>query len=224
MKRFAIIFVTALLLLALSLSAAAATGNINYSGNTGRLIFSPGSEYSPTDLFPEFKDVMPGDSLTQTITVKNNADYSVKCVLYIRALGAHEGSEEFLSQLRLRVKKSDQNDMAYMFDAQADETAQLTEWYKIGTIFSGGVVNLDVTLDVPITLDNNFKNEVGYLDWEFMMEEYPSEPDDPKPPQTGDDFDLWLWVGILVGSGSAFILILILSKKKKKDDEEKNEK
>jgi len=193
----------------------AADGNVTYSGDAGKFIFAPGSEYSPTDLFPNFKDVMPGDSITQQITVKNDASNKVKVKIYMRALGAHEDSIEFLSQLRIRVDKSDENGLAYMFDAAANETAQLTDWVCLGTLYSGGKVNLNVILDVPVELDNAFQKKIGYLDWEFMVEEYEIEPTDPEPPKTGDDSQLLLWLGLMIMSAAA-LLILIPAKKRKK--------
>lgn len=192
----------------------AADGKVIYDGNAKNFIFEPGSEHSLTDLFPEFKNVMPGDSLTQKITVKNKADKGVKVKVYIRSLGAHKDSADFLSKLELKVKKSQQNDMAYMFDASSNETAQLTDWVCLGTLYSGGEVNLDVILNVPVQLDNQFKNKVGYLDWEFKIEEFPIEPDDPKPPQTGDDFNIGLWIVIMVCSVFMIVTLIVWSKKK----------
>lgn len=205
------------LLLSLAVPVFAEDGNVTYSGNSGSIIFAPGSEYSPTDLFPNFKDVMPGDSLTQAITVKNDANKKVKVRIYMRALGAHENSEEFLSRLRLRVEKSANNTMEYMFDAAASETAQLTDWVYLGTLYSGGKVNLNVILDVPTSLDNNYQELIGYLDWEFMIEERKIEPGDPQPPKTGDDFQIWLWVGMMTVSLLA-LLLLLLGKRRKKED------
>lgn len=213
MKKIIPLLIAFLLALSSALPASAADGKVTYSGNAGNFVFEPGTERSLTDLFPNFKGVMPGDTLTQKITVKNDANDKVKVKIYMRSLGAQEDSKEFLSKLALRVKQSEENEMAYMFDAAASETAQLTDWVCLGTLYSGGVVNLDVILDVPVELDNQFQNQIGFLDWEFMIEEFPAEPDDPKPPQTGDTAMLGLWIGGAVLSASAIIILLIMKKK-----------
>lgn len=216
MRRLWILLCAALLLMG-ALPVAAAEGNVTYTGDAGSLIFAPGSDYSPTDLFPNFKDVMPGDSLSQTITVKNDASNKVKVKIYMRSLGGHPDSEAFLSQLRLRVEKNAADPMAYMFDAAAHETAQLTDWVCLGTLYSGGEIDLNVILDVPVALDNMFKQEIGYLDWEFMIEEYPIEPDDPQPPQTGDDTSLWPWIMLMLVSLCGIFLLWLLYRRAKEE-------
>ena len=150
---------------------------------------------------------MPGDELHQQITVKNEASKEVKVKIYIRALGAVEGAEEFLSQLGLTVQTSENNTMAYMFDAMANETGEMTDWVCLGTLYSGGEVNLDVTLTVPVELGNEFQNAVGALEWEFMVEEYAVSPDDPQPPATGEERNLDLW---LLGSAVSLLAIVVL--------------
>ncbi len=205
------------LLLTCALPAAAAEGNVTYSGDAGSFIFAPGSDYSPTDLFPNFKDVMPGDSITQPITVKNAASNQVKVKIYVRCLGAQADSVDFLSQLHLRVEKSQDNTMAYMFDAAASETAQLTDWVCLGTLYSGGEVQLNVILDVPVSLDNQYQQQIGYLDWEFKIEEYAIEQGDPEPPDTGDDGRVYLWIGAMACSLCALVLLLFLGKSRRKD-------
>ena len=219
MKKIITLLFTVVLLLSSTVTVFAADGKVTYSGNAGNFVFEPGSDHSLTDLFPNFKGVMPGDALTQKITVKNDADNKVKVKIYIRSLGAHEDSKEFLSQLGLKVKKSSDNDMAYMFDAAANETAQLTDWVYLGMLYSGGEVNLDVTLDVPTSLDNEYQSKIGYLDWEFMIEEFPVEPDDPKPPQTGDNSHMGLWFALMLCSGAMLIILLFWRKKDKENEE-----
>lgn len=208
MKKLFALFASIAVILSSALVSYAANGSVTYDGGSQRFIFEPGSSHSPTDLFDSFKDVMPGDVLTQRITVKNDSANGVKVKIYLRALGAHEDSVDFLSKLHLTVSKH--GDMDYMFDAQADETAQLGERVCLGTLYSGGEVELDVTLTVPLELSNEYQDSIGYLDWEFAVEELPIEPDDPLPP-TGDDSNMPLWVMLAVAS---LLIIFAIIKKK----------
>lgn len=216
MKRFVTLIIAVVLLLCNAAPAFAADGKVTYDGQAQKFVFAPGGDHSLTDLFPNFKDVMPGDVLTQRITVKNDASNQVKVKIYLRALGAHGDSADFLSQLELKVQTSEDNGMAYMFDAAASETAQLTGWVCLGTLYSGGQVDLDVALIVPVTLTNEYQNAVGYLDWEFKVEEFPIEEDDPQTPQTGDDFQIELWIILMVVALVMIIVLLIWRKRDKK--------
>ena len=207
MKRlFALIMVLAL---CLSLAPAAlADSSVTYQGQAEKFVFAPGSDYSPTDLFENFKGVMPGDTLTQKIDVRNAADNNVKVKIYMRALGAHPDSEEFLSQMTLNVKDEKGSEL---FDAPADQTAQLSDWVCLGTFYSGAAVTLDVTLNVPITMGDDFQEAVGYLDWEFMVEEFPIEDDDPV---TGDDTPIGLYIAVCAVSAVVIALLLVTRRKK----------
>lgn len=210
--------------LMLSLAVPASAGSVTYSDNAGEFIFEPGSAYSPTDLFENFKKVMPGDYLTQNITVRNRADNEVKVKIYIRSHGAQEGSEDFLSMLHMTVRIPEDNTMGYMFDAAADETAQLTDWVCLGTLYSGGEVDLEVVLDVPVEMGNEHQDAIGYLDWEFRIEEYPVDPDDPKPPsQTGDKAPIGPVIWIMAGSGVCLVILIFLLWKRKREEDEPNE-
>ena len=181
-------------------------GSVTYEGKANQFIFEPGSEYSPTDLFTNFKGVMPGDSLVEHITVNNAKSTGIKIKIYMRALGAQEGTDEFLKQMTLTVKK---NADATLFEAPANETAQLTDWVLLGTLSAGGQANLDVTLNVPIEMGNEFANQIGYLDWQFKIEEI------PDPPKTGDDANLMLYGTVALVSLVALVAVLVVYKRKK---------
>lgn len=213
MKKVFSFLMSILLVMGLAVQAHA-TGSVTYDGDANKFIFAPGSSYSPTDLFSDFKSVMPGDTLTEQILIKNDTSNKVKIKVYMRSLGAQENTDDFLSQMNLTVE---QKDDSILFAAPADETAQLTDWVYLGTVYSGGEITLDVTLEVPITMGNDYQNEIGYIDWEFKVEELPIESTDPQPPQTGDTSNLFLYAGLMIFSFAALI-ILILGKRRKQEE------
>lgn len=235
MKKFVTILLALVLAFSAVLPVSAAQGDVTYYGGAEQFVFTPGSDHSPTDLFPDFKDVMPGDTLTQTITVKNDDNQYTRIDLYLRALGAQEDSGEFLSQLQLQVKRSGDSTGEYLFNAAADETAQLSDWVCLGTFFPGSEVQLDVTLMVPVTLDRQYQNAIGKLDWEFNAREFPigtgdgsgdgshTGKDNPHDgtgtgsgtdsAETGDHFPMGVWAALVVCSGAAMTAVLCRRKR-----------
>lgn len=209
-KRFLAILMVLALCLCIA-PAAFADASVSYKGSAEKFVFAPGSEYSPTDMFVNFKGVMPGDQLSQQIEVRNDVKNDVKIKLYMRSLGANEGSEEFLKQMTLGVKAADGSEL---FAACADETAQLTDWVCLGTFYSGAKTTLDVTLNVPVEMGNDFAEQVGSLDWEFAVEELPVEPTDPVGPKTGDDTPVALYAAICAVCAGAVVFLIATRKKK----------
>ena len=214
MKRFAK-FCTVLMVLVMIFSlctTAYAAGSVSYDGDANKFIFAPGTKESPTSLFENFQNVMPGDTLTEQILIQNDTSNKVKIKVYMRSLGAQENTDDFLSQMNLTVE---QKDDSILFAAPADETAQLTDWVYLGTVYSGGEITLDVTLEVPITMGNDYQNEIGYIDWEFKVEELPVEPTDPEPPKTGDTSNIFLYAGMMLVSLAALVVLLLANKRQK---------
>lgn len=75
-----------MMILSLSVTAFAADSTVTFKGAQEGFEFQPGSEYTASDLFDNFKDVMPGDKLSETIRIKNEAGDCDYIKLYMKAV------------------------------------------------------------------------------------------------------------------------------------------
>ena len=173
-----------LMVMSLASTAFAASPSITFEGFSKGFDFQPGSEYTQTDLFGSFKNVMPGDTVTETITFTNSATDCDFVNLYMRAEAHDETANplsskvaeketvvtmtEFLSKLSMKVW----NGTELIYDASPDELDGLKTNKFLGTFRTGETATLKVELTVPIELDNKFANRVGEVDWIFHVEAY----------------------------------------------------
>ena len=173
-----------LMVMSLASTAFAASPSITFNGFSKDFDFQPGSEYTQTDLFGSFKNVMPGDTVTETITFTNSATDCDFVNLYMRAEAHDETANplsskvaeketvvtmtEFLSKLSMKVW----NGTELIYDASPDELDGLKTNKFLGTFRTGETATLKVELTVPIELDNKFANRVGEVDWIFHVEAY----------------------------------------------------
>lgn len=188
-----------LLALLLGMTSAMAASSVTFEGGAENFVFLPGSTFTDTDMFENFKNVMPGDVLVQRITVQNTSDMEVR--IYMRADPIEEKHRAFLERLNLQVSCKDEE----IFDAAASETAQLTENTLLGTFKTAGSTELVVTLTVPLDLGSEFMATMGIVPWTFLVEEVPED----DTPHTGDDFELgtWLLAAGMILAAIAFVLI-----------------
>ena len=173
-----------------SADRSVASASFTYKGQKSGMEFRPGSEYSADDMF-NFKNVMPGDELTEEITFTNAAKDSSYVNLYMRAelpaadenakLSTADASSDedavtirdFLAQLDMTV--TNQKDGTVLFEGKASEFAdddKLGENKLLGTFRQGETATLVVTLCVPITMDNTFADCLGKVDWIFHVEAF----------------------------------------------------
>lgn len=173
-----------LVVMSMSVTAFAASPSITFEGFSKGFDFQPGSEYTETDLFGSFKNVMPGDTVTETITFTNSATDCDFVNLYMRA-EAHDETDnplspkvaekesvatmtEFLSKLSMKVW----NGTELIYDASPDQLDGLKSNKLLGTFRTGETATLKVELSVPIELGNKYANRVGEVDWIFHVEAY----------------------------------------------------
>lgn len=226
------------LMLALALCAGAAAfaadSTITYKGEAQGFGFAPGSEYTATDLFDGFKNAMPGDTLTETVTFTNDAADCDYVKLYMRAR-AHDESNplspkvnenedlatmnDFLSQLSMTVY----NGTTLIYDDTPDREGDLADNVLLGTFRRGETATLRVVLEVPIELDNTYADRVGEVDWVFLVEALDdpvptatptARPDGTKPSKTGDEAMPLVWLGIAVAACGGVAVLLTARKKR----------
>lgn len=202
MKKFTVILLMLMLLLT---TTALAASSVTFEGGAENFVFLPGSQFSDSDLFQNYKMVMPGDVLTQRITVRNTSNKQVR--IYMRAEPVDASYRDFLSQMNLQVSCKDEQ----IFDAAVSETAQLTENTLLGTFKTAGSTELVVTLTVPLDLGNEYMCTMGIVPWTFLVEEVPDE----DTPHTGDDFELGTWL-LAAGMILAAIAVVLVQMKRQK--------
>lgn len=211
-NKLASLLLAVVMVFSLSVTAFAADSTITFKGAQEGFDFQPGSEYTATDLFDSFKDVMPGDKLTETIQVKNEASDCDYIKLYMRAV-VHDENGNLLtySEIFENTDGKDQTNIdgqrdetvvtmtdflsklsmtvkqgdKVLFEASPDELDGLKENVLIAKLGKGASTELTVELNVPIELGNEYANRVGEVDWVFVVEERnnPSNPEEPEEPE-----------------------------------------
>ena len=173
-----------LMVMSLASTAFAASSDITFNGFSKGFDLQPGSEYTKTDLFGNFKNIMPGDTVTETITFTNSATDCDFVNLYMRAEAHDETANplsskvaeketvatmtEFLSRLSMKIW----NGTELIYDSSPDDPDGLKSNQFLGTFRTGETATLKVELTVPIDLDNEYANRLGEVDWIFHVEAY----------------------------------------------------
>ncbi len=144
--------------------------------------------YTASDLFDNFKNVMPGDTLTQTITFENKTNADSDLTLTLTGVPHGENNaihdavantwkdkedvltemDEFLSQMTLTIYKGeDTNGTPLVDELPANE---ILDKITLAGIGKGESVILTVVLHVSIEMGNEFQNRAGEIDWNFAAE------------------------------------------------------
>ena len=226
------------LVLVMSLTVTAfaqptAAADIVYRGKDRLLITPKAGGHTSTDLFGSFKGVMPGDMLTETVTIRNesttaNTDYVklyIVAVLHGQAnapVDTHitdtDAMNAFLSNFTMTVAQGTKQ----IFSGKPNAVGSFGgSGCLLGTFRKGEGTTLTVTLALDINADNTVSDREGEVDWKFIAEEYTSTPGKPpvvtpSSPKTGDETNLFLYAGLCAVS-MGMIAVLVLKRKEAKE-------
>ncbi len=212
-KRIFSLLMVLSLVFSMALTAQAAPSGVSFE-NGELIVFTPGSAYTDTDLFDDFKNVMPGDVRTEEITIQNNSDDCDYIRVYLRAVPHDETgnpiSPNVLAELTADDRRGERPELDYMLDFLAqmhmtvsngeveiynespDQLDGLAENVFLGELRKGESLELDVTLNVPIEMGNEYAGRIGEVDWMFTVEGFDDEPEPPKDDTVITAHKVWI--------------------------------
>ena len=216
---------TVLVLMFLFLSLAGVepvhASSVTYRNQAELFVFVPNS----TDLFENFKGLMPGDTRTQEIFLRNDSSQFVDFFLKINPV--KEEDEALLREMTLVIREEGEE----IFREPLNERGSFENYVKIKELFPESAFSWDLTLEVSKDMGNEFMGKEAEVEWIIMIEEIeeedveplplPEEPEEPEEediddkelPKTGEQNENYL----LYGGGllTLGILVLLLDKKRK---------
>lgn len=207
--------------LAAPVNAFADTPAIAYDGNARQLTVSgaTGTSGEP-DLFPAFKDLMPGDVREQQIEIRATGVKS-QVRVFVHAVVDQE-TASLLSPITLTATVGDASTGWLQTETPGSVFARPTQ---IATFTGDGSTVLNLQLSVPTSVGNELADASKTIRWEITAEDdgetIPAQPAGSKKPSlfglaaTGDS-TLTLLLVLLTIAIIAFMAALFLSRRDKR--------
>lgn len=199
MKKFfhSFVFVGVVALLLATMGQPVHASSVSYENQAERFVFVPES----TDLFENFKGVMPGDSVEQEILVKNGSLGPVK--IYLRINPIRPEDEAFLKELTLSI----QSQGVEYFNETLDQQGQFDEFVLLAELNPQQEKALNLVLDVPLSLSSEFMDMESTIEWVFKVVDDEEVSDLPDTGTTSQGV-IYLSGGVLIALG-----LLLITKK-----------
>ena len=194
---------------------------IAYDGNARQLtvLGATGSSGEP-DLFPAFKDLMPGDEREQQIEIRATGVKS-QVRVFVRAVVDHE-TAHLLSPITLTATVGDASAVWLQTGTPGSVFAHPTQ---VATFTGDGSTVLNLRLSVPTSVGNELADASKTIRWEITAEDdgeaIPVQPAGTNKPgllglaATGDS-TLALLLTLLTLAIIAFMAAIFLSRRNKR--------
>jgi len=167
-----------------AVTAAGADPAAIYNGTTGTVEFENAIPFignTEPDLFPNMKDMMPGDSVSQAIEIGAKRMTGFTYVrLFLRAENPNADYVKLMETYGHWV------DFTVRYQNEVI-TGDLANGVLLGTFFSNERRTVDVTLSIDLEAGNELQDLIAEIDWVFIAETFavplpPIEPDETDPP------------------------------------------
>lgn len=175
---------------------------VKLEDGASEFVFVPDS----TDLFHDFKNLMPGDTVTQEIKIINNHKTPVD--IYIRIEAIDVKYEDFLSHLELTLEwQGKTEDFFAPEESPATTLGHLKEKKLLGSFGVKSNGTIIATIHVPEDLDSKYMNNEGHIIWYFYAQE--------SVIPTGDSSPVIPVACVFAVSAAVFFTLLVYNKRKK---------
>ena len=203
---------------------------VEFQNPTNGFVFTPTDETSYTvsvqDLFYNFKNLLPGETMSQTITVTNS--YNQETEIFLRAEDIEQSLspeqaelvDRLLREYATIVVTDDGGRVIYNGPIWGNLTGTgsnpdtMKNDISLGTFAAGETKNLNVQLQIDPEIGNEYQGLLGLVRWVWSAQ---GNETTVQPPQTGDNMNIMLFAVLAAASGSGMILTLIFGRKKQRE-------
>lgn len=236
MKKLSSLLVMASLIVPSISSVSAADSMITFDGDAGKFI----NQNENNEVFDGFKNMNPGETRTQTLTLKNDDYREMRYYMSSKILDEFGNETTDASGIAYDVDFKINGET--LFDGQVggedrvgmNEVGKQGDSILIATLGKGETANLEMTLTADgETMDNSYQGASGVVEYTFSVE-YDDEPQTvpekvvntvtktvinpiTKIVKTGDPAALTA-LGALCGVSIVGIVFLFITRKKKGED------
>lgn len=133
---------------------------VEFNGKAHKLLAVPG------DFFTNLGTAMPGDVLTDTITLSNTTDDPAELLFRTSVKGRSEEMRAMLKDVKLTVAMG--NEILYRGNL---ESAGLEKNRSLGRFASGQTGNMKFRLEIPTEWDNRMAQKSADVTWIFTVNE-----------------------------------------------------
>lgn len=191
LKRLLLVLLVAALLSGAALAAiTTADTAVIYNGSAKEIRFQNAlvgflGKDEP-DLFPNFKNMMPGDNVTQEILIGTENIGADTVKMYLRVEPTQDADAAAAYEALMNAKNGDGANWVSLTVAQDGKVlaeGDLQEGVLLGTFTNNKTSKLEVTLSIDINAGNELQGITAAVDWVFTAEVVPYVA--PYQPSTG---------------------------------------
>ncbi|MFT3951941.1 MAG: hypothetical protein QM689_08380 [Oscillospiraceae bacterium] len=178
------------------------------------------------DLFANFKNLIPGETVAQTVKISNDYDEPTDIYFYARFTESTDENKALVEKLLkdyavITIADADGN-VIYTGPVWGDAEGgiSLKEPLFLKSFAPGDKENYTVTLSLAKETGNDYSNLLGSVDWIFTANGAQDTPNTSDVPsvQTGLNLSYGIYVLIMSLSGAAIVLLQILGKRKRAEE------